>query len=100
MSRPLQLTGLAAYKRYCATAVPATRLLQAQPETYSQPEPVSSLLESSTRVASMNGASPRRAHDEHEDDDREEDDHEEDNRAKVSAEGTRLVWPARVAIAL
>ena len=47
----------------------------------------------------MNGASPRRTPDDREEDDDEEDDREDDH-AKVSAEGTTLVWPARVAIAL
>src|SRR5580658_3808853 len=67
-------------------AVRSTEWLQAHPERYCQPErPVSSLWESSTSVPSLRFAPSRRV---------------EDDQAKASAEGTRLLWPARAAIAL
>lgn len=63
----------------------STEWLQAHPERYPQPErPVPSLWESSTSVPSIRFAPP----------------FVEDDQAKVSAEGTRLIWPTRVAIAL
>jgi hypothetical protein len=61
-----------------------TGRLQANPETYSPAEAVASLWESSTKVPSIQFASPWRA----------------ECDEKVSPEGTRLLWPAWVVTAL
>jgi hypothetical protein len=71
-------------------------LLQAHPETYSTAEsPDSALSESSTGVASIQFTPPWRALD-----DPALDDQVLDDEVKASPEGTTLVWPALVVIAL